>query len=98
MQRNEKESMQYQLLVVLSNDAMICNMFINAEGRQFRAKTVINVRFSLLSNNIVSHGITSLKITFVYIDRRENNEYFFYELKISQTKLYWIHCAYTSSH
>ena len=35
---------------------------------------------------IVSHGIASLKITFVYIDRRENNVYFFYELNISQTK------------
>ena len=34
----------------------------------------------------MSHGIASLKITFVYIDRRESNEYFCYELKLSQTK------------
>ena len=59
-----------------------------AEDDVVGQKTVIYVRFSLLSNNnhCVS-WIASLKITFVYnIDRRENNVYFFYELNISQTK------------
>ncbi len=70
-----------------------------AEDDVVGQKTVIYVRFSLLSNNnhCVS-WIASLKITIVYIDRRETNEYSCYELKIFQTKdfecvslLYWLH-------